>query len=352
MPSRIESLLLPTILWIAADPMNSAEAFILGHTQSRRKALFSTLSIRNRFAVSSLSHNNRISNTPFIQMAARGDTEEEESEDPEVDAARIRFEALMSSSVPATRTGDGYLYTRKPKMHMDRSARTITSMLVRSPFPPLTTIMRERLLKEIEILSALEDSEEAVDELWTLWFTERGPTAAALLFKAEELVAEGESQWTAAETLLWSIIFEYGVHWAEPINRLATLKFLQGKLGESKELCEIVLKLKPWHFGALSGAVMVCAGLQDVNSARMWADRRLPPLVPKNTSSGRRKTWIENACRDARKRLFIAEKDRSRHNLGEEEIKFRMMRQGLQQQKDAANNENNADETSEEISWQ
>jgi hypothetical protein len=214
-------------------------------------------------------------------------------------------------------------------------------MLVRLPFPPLTAIMRERQVKEIEILEALDESEEAVDELWTLWFTERGPTAAALLFKAEELVSKGEAHWNEAETLLWNIIHDYGVHWAEPINRLATLKFLQGKLVESKDLCEIVLKLKPWHFGALSGIVMVCAGLQDVNSARMWADRRLPPLVPRNATSGRRKQWIDNACRDARKRLIIAEKDRSRHNLGEEEMKFRMMRQGLQKDVD---NEDNKDE--------
>lgn len=343
---------MPVILLIAVDPMAMpTHAFMQGPTQPRRTPS-STLSKCYRFTSSLTTFQGTPTRTNNKQtfMAASG--KEGDSEDPEVDAARIRFEALMSSSSPSpvTTPSDVHTYTRKLSKNMDRSTRTIASMLMRSPFPPLTAIMRQRLLTEIDLLSALEESEEAVDELWTLWFTERGPTAAALLFKAEELVSQGEAQWSAAENLLWSIIFEYGVHWAEPINRLATLKFLQGKLGESKELCEIVLKLKPWHFGALSGVVMVCAGLQDVNSARLWADRRLPPLVPKNTSSGRRKNWIDNACRDARKRLFIAEKDRSRHDLGEEEMKFRMMRQGLQSTgKDSGSN--NSDETSEEI-WQ
>jgi len=349
MPSRRTNWIVTTILLLATDPfsISTIDGFIIGNTSSRRKTPMSTHHTQRQFTFLSPPYK-----TQRIGMGLTGG-EEEESEDPEVDAARIRFEALISSSVPATRTsGEGYSYTRKSRLNTDRSARTISSMLARSPFPPLTAIMRERFMKEIEILSALEESEEAVDELWTLWFTERGPTAASLLFKAEELVSQGESQWNAAETLLWSIIFEYGVYWAEPINRLATLKFLQGNLEESKELCEIVLKLKPWHFGALSGIVMVSAGLQDVNSARMWADRRLPPLVPKYTSSGRRKAWIENACKDARKRLFMAEKDRSRHNLGEEEIKFRMMRQELQQKDvDCKDDGSRFNETSEDV-WQ
>lgn len=193
--------------------------------------------------------------------------------------------------------------------------------------PPLTTIMRERKVTELKLLESLDTSDDAVNELWALWFAERGPAAATLLLRAEELVSQGETKWADAETLLWGLVEEYGVHWAEPVNRLATLMYLQGRLEESKTLCELVLESKPWHFGALSGIVLVCAGMNDVSGARLWADRRLPPLLPHNTSGDRRKMWVNRARDDAKNRLDRLEK---RSNIGMEEMEFRKMRNWLQ----------------------
>ena len=64
--------------------------------------------------------------------------------------------------------------------------------------------------------------------------------------------------------------------WAEPINRLATLRYLQRRFAESVELCERVLALKPWHFGALSGIVMCYEELGDREAAKRWAAEALP----------------------------------------------------------------------------
>lgn len=165
--------------------------------------------------------------------------------------------------------------------------------------PPLTTIGRARLDAEMECLSGLMDSDEPLSDLWTLWFEERGPSAAKELKAAEQLSMNGPQYWDEAEIKLRALIEEHGVHWAEPVNRLATLMYLQGRLKESKELCEIVLAVKPWHFGALSGVVMVCAGLSDVSGARMWADRRLPPLRPDGDTTERRILWVERAVKEA-----------------------------------------------------
>ena len=143
------------------------------------------------------------------------------------------------------------------------------------------------------------DSDEPLSDLWTLWFEERGASAAKELKAAEQLSMNGPQYWDEAETKLRALIEEHGVHWAEPVNRLATLMYLQGRLKESKELCEIVLAVKPWHFGALSGVVMVCAGLSDVSGARMWADRRLPPLRPDGDTTERRILWVERAVKEA-----------------------------------------------------
>ena len=97
------------------------------------------------------------------------------------------------------------------------------------------------------------------------------------------------------------------MYFAEPVNRLATLLYLQGRLEESRALCETVLAVKPWHFGASSGMVMVCAGLGDPNAARQWASRRLPPIQPTG-SNKRRRQWVERAVDDATKALLDCER--------------------------------------------
>ena len=204
----------------------------------------------------------------------------------------------------------------------------ITSIANTIPQPPLTAIARERRLKEISLLSSLKDSDEPVNELWALWIAERGPTAAALLLRAEHLMSVESYQ--EAESILWNLIQEHGIHWAEPLNRLATLKYMQGQLEESKKLCEMVLEVKPWHFGALSGIVLVCTTMNDATGARMWAERRLPPFVPNHTTGSRRMTWVSRAADDAIEQLHGASKVGRSANIGQEEMEFRSFRAQMQ----------------------
>jgi hypothetical protein len=49
---------------------------------------------------------------------------------------------------------------------------------------------------------------------------------------------------------------------ADPLAISATL-YMQGRMDEAETLCKIVLSVKPWHFGALSGIVMIYAGSRD-----------------------------------------------------------------------------------------
>lgn len=179
------------------------------------------------------------------------------------------------------------------------------------PEPPLmTTIDRERRLAEKKLLARLSDDDTAVADLWQHWFHERGPEAAARLEQAEDLVAKQE--YGTAEALLRQLIDEYGVYWAEPVNRLATLYYLQGKLEASEALCKVVLSVKPWHFGALSGIVVVYAAMHDADQAQQWAPRRLPTLsqqaaaqvVPNNR---RRRAWVAQALTSAKQALDAAE---------------------------------------------
>lgn len=218
----------------------------------------------------------------------------------DVEQVRRRLEAMMGAEGDNPRDDFG-----SPVLHRERPLYHTGNALPEAPL--LTAISKERRVAELQLLSRLHDSDEAMDELWSLWFSERGPYAADELHDIEDLTAEGPRGWGEAEERLRDLIGEHGVYFVEPVNRLATLLFLQGRLEESKELCATVLQVKPWHFGALSGIVMVCAGLGDPSSARQWAARRLPPIQPTGTNK-RRHEWVARAVNDATKSLLEAEK--------------------------------------------
>eukprot|EP00977_Amphora_coffeiformis_P028504 scaffold35500_cov168-Amphora_coffeaeformis.AAC.2 len=178
------------------------------------------------------------------------------------------------------------------------------------PPPPLTSAERDRRLAEIEMLQALKDSDEPLQDLWELWFSERGKTAKERLEQVDQFMAGG--QIVVAEKMLRQMIQEYGVYWVEPINRLATLLYLSGRLEESYKLCLVVLHLRPYHFGALSGIVAVSIGLGKREDARKWAEKRLPsrvastsfpPFAQDGPTNPRRKEWVQRAVKQAQETL-------------------------------------------------
>lgn len=186
---------------------------------------------------------------------------------------------------------------------------TTTLLEIQSP-PQPTDVERKHLAREIELLSSLyqSENEEVITELWNHWFTERGHAAASELLHAEQLanLEDGHELYNQdeAERIFRELIDEHGIYWAEPVNRLATLLFRQGRYEESKACCELVLAVKPWHFGALSGIVMVCSQMRDIVNAKIWADRRLAPLQYGGSNNIRRKNWIKRAVTDATTMLF------------------------------------------------
>jgi hypothetical protein len=239
------------------------------------------------------------------------DNHEDDEELSDVEAMRQRLESLHGGDGNTRREMDFRGTTQAPQVP---TANRYSLLSHNSPVNdvtlpaanPLTSIDRERRQAEIQMLRQLEYSDESLSDLWTLWFQERGPGAAARLLEAEELTGQGPASWDQAEKVLRSLIEEHGVYWAEPVNRLATLFYMQGKMDESETLCKIVLAVKPWHFGALSGIVMVYAGVHDTQSARQWAARRLPTIAPSGPNR-RRAGWVQHAMRDAMESLSAAE---------------------------------------------
>lgn len=176
------------------------------------------------------------------------------------------------------------------------------------PRPPLTSIERERRSAEIELLGHLTDGEEAVKEIYNLWFSERGAAASKLLQQARELMEQGREEQDEAESILRALVDEYGVYFTEPLNQLAILYHVQGRFEKALQLNKIVLSVKPWHFAALSHIVMVYAAMGDQDTARQWAYFRLPPFAY-GGSNGRRSRWVERAVVEATVRLHQGEKN-------------------------------------------
>ena len=131
--------------------------------------------------------------------------------------------------------------------------------------------------------------------------------------------------WSEAEDLLLTLIDEHSMHWVEPVNRLATLYYMERRYEESKAMCEIVLESKPWHFGALSGIVLVCTAMNDASGARYWTEQRLPP------HGERRISWVDNAINAAKKSLKKASMVGRDRSIGIEEVEFRKFRSTLEQ---------------------
>lgn len=171
------------------------------------------------------------------------------------------------------------------------------------PSQPLTATQCVDRVAEMKIVKKLSNGDECIPEIWDLWFRERGPEAASVLYRADALINEGPRRWNEAEKILRSLIEQHGVYWSEPVNRLATLTYLQGRLDESERLCKTVLAVKPWHFGALSGIVLVYVGMKDPQSALSWVNRRLPSFIP-NSPNHKRREWVETALKQADCSLF------------------------------------------------
>ncbi|CAJ1948335.1 unnamed protein product [Cylindrotheca closterium] len=255
----------------------------------------------------------------------------DEKDDFDVEAARRKLESMMGTASDETAdskevSSEGNLSFPSSSLQVlddllssSKTMKTEEDIELPSP-PPLSTIERDRRNAEIQLLKELDVTDEASSELWKLWYSERGGTAKKKLEVVDSLMGNPKT-WKMTETVLREIIDEYGIYFVEPLNRLATLSYLQGKFDESYKLCLVILKVKPWHFGALSGIVQVCIGKGDRDGARDWAAKRLPNMVagdsfppfatdgPKNP---RRKKWVDKQVAAAEKQLKKIEQETKR----------------------------------------
>jgi tetratricopeptide (TPR) repeat protein len=91
-------------------------------------------------------------------------------------------------------------------------------------------------------------------QIWDLWIQHEDPAANRLMVRG--LQQESANDLNAAVATFTQLI-ELKPDFAEAWNRRATLNYLLGNYAKSKADIDQVLKLEPYHFGALSGLGLV-----------------------------------------------------------------------------------------------
>ena len=91
--------------------------------------------------------------------------------------------------------------------------------------------------------------------LWECWLNEEGPEARTDIDRAIKVMETGNFADAERQFIGLSQRFP---GWAEPVNRRATILYIRGRHARSMELCELVIEMKPYHFGAWHG-IALCA---------------------------------------------------------------------------------------------
>ena len=121
----------------------------------------------------------------------------------------------------------------------------------------------------------------AVSGLWECWLNQAGSTAREELELGVDAMNEGNLT-SAAET--FAHVVDRYPDWAEALNKLATVLYLQNEPEASIELCRQVVVLKPDHFGAWNGLTLCAVQIEDWTLAlrAVRESLRLQPHSPAN----------------------------------------------------------------------
>lgn len=113
------------------------------------------------------------------------------------------------------------------------------------------------------LLEALHNPDEevrnqATEQLWLLWFSQKGQTGLELINRSQLYLRDGETE--KAEALLTELI-DTQPDFAEAWNRRAVIYYMQGRYPEATADCQAVVKLNPIHFGAWHGLGLCYAAM-------------------------------------------------------------------------------------------
>jgi tetratricopeptide (TPR) repeat protein len=150
---------------------------------------------------------------------------------------------------------------------------------MKTVFPGRIHSMDDALVQEL--LEDLKDPDETVREqatqdLWRLWFQQKGIYGLELLRRSQTALEAGDYQ--RAKSILTDIV-ESHPDFAEAWNRRAVVHYIHGNYLASLADCQKTVALNPVHFGALHGMGLCYAALGNYRSA-IQAFRRALEIQP------------------------------------------------------------------------
>ncbi len=121
----------------------------------------------------------------------------------------------------------------------------------------------------------------ATDGLWECWLNEQGPSARRQMNKGIQRMNDGDLG--EALEIFAKLAAKYP-RWAEAHNKQATVLYLLGNARLSFQVCQLVVELKPNHFGAWNGMALCAARLDKWQAALDAATKALSiqPSAPAN----------------------------------------------------------------------
>lgn len=121
----------------------------------------------------------------------------------------------------------------------------------------------------------------ATGGLWECWLNEQGAAARRQIEMGSKRMNEGDLE--GALDIFAKLVKKYP-RWAEAYNKQATALYLLGNARLSYKVCQVVVELKPHHFGAWNGMALCAAQLEKWPAALDAARQalRLQPTAQAN----------------------------------------------------------------------
>ena len=111
------------------------------------------------------------------------------------------------------------------------------------------------LFNQLKYAKNISLAKEYEDKIWKFWLSDGTSENNNIeMMKGVDLMQKGKLD---DALKLFINLSESDPNWAEPINKIATIRYLQGDLYGSIRDIQLTLELEPRHFGAIAGLAQI-----------------------------------------------------------------------------------------------
>ena len=123
----------------------------------------------------------------------------------------------------------------------------------------------DKLFLELKTAPNTISAKKIENKIWQKWLTIGNDKFSNLQMKRGVVLLENGELDKALN--LFVNLSKKQPHWAEPINKIATIKFIMGDYLSSVYYIKQTLSLEPRHFGAISGLTQINIALKKYDKA-------------------------------------------------------------------------------------